>query len=156
MTMMECHHGVTESCSFKPLRAGRVPGAEHNGEIAMMVETVLSRSVRLIFAGSMAMVMSAASAQEAEAPAARVEVTGSRIPTANLEGPSPITVVTAKDIQAEGARSVESFLNNLPQVFANQGGSISNGASGTATAARSYWSTAGACPPAAHPTPQPT
>ncbi|WP_332878191.1 TonB-dependent receptor domain-containing protein [Massilia sp. S19_KUP03_FR1] len=78
--------------------------------------------------------MSAAAAQEAEAPpAARVEVTGSRIPTANLEGPSPITVVTAKDIQAEGARSVESFLNNLPQVFADQGGSISNGATGTAT-----------------------
>jgi len=101
--------------------------------ITMMVETVLSRSVRLIFAGSLAVVMSAASAQETEPPAARVEVTGSRIPTANLEGPSPITVVTAKDIQAEGARSVESFLNNLPQVFADQGGSISNGASGTAT-----------------------
>jgi len=77
--------------------------------------------------------MSAASAQEAEPAAARVEVTGSRIPTANLEGASPITVVSAKDIQAEGARSVESFLNNLPQVFADQGGSISNGATGTAT-----------------------
>lgn len=98
-----------------------------------MVETVLSRSVRLIFAGGMVMAMSAAAAQEAEPAVARVEVTGSRIPTANLEGPSPITVVTAKDIQAEGARSVESFLNNLPQVFADQGGSVSNGATGTAT-----------------------
>jgi outer membrane receptor protein involved in Fe transport len=99
----------------------------------MMVETVLSRSVRLIFAGGIAVVMSTASAQEAAPAPARVEVTGSRIPTANLEGPSPITVVSAKDIQAEGARSVESFLNNLPQVFADQGGSISNGATGTAT-----------------------
>jgi outer membrane receptor protein involved in Fe transport len=99
----------------------------------MMVETVLSRSVRMMFAGSIAVVMSTASAQEAEPPVARIEVTGSRIPTANLEGPSPITVVSAKDIQAEGARSVESFLNNLPQVFADQGGSISNGATGTAT-----------------------
>ncbi len=98
-----------------------------------MVETVISRSVRLIFTGSIAVVMSAATAQEAEPPVARIEVTGSRIPTANLEGPSPITVVSAKDIQAEGARSVESFLNNLPQVFADQGGSISNGATGTAT-----------------------
>lgn len=98
-----------------------------------MVETVLSRSVRLIFAGGMVMAMSAVAAQEAEPAVARVEVTGSRIPTANLEGPSPITVVTAKDIQAEGARSVESFLNNLPQVFADQGGSVSNGATGTAT-----------------------
>jgi iron complex outermembrane receptor protein len=99
----------------------------------MMVETVLSRSVRLIFAGGMVAAMSAAVAQETQPPVARVEVTGSRIPTANLDGPSPITVVTAKDIQTDGARSVESFLNNLPQVFADQGGTISNGASGTAT-----------------------
>jgi iron complex outermembrane receptor protein len=99
----------------------------------MMVETVLSRAVRLLFAGGVAVAASSASAQEAEPPAARIEVTGSRIPTANLEGPSPITVVTAKDIQAEGARSVESFLNNLPQVFADQGGSVSNGSTGTAT-----------------------
>lgn len=102
--------------------------------ITMMVETVLSRSVRLLFAGSVTMlVMSTASAQDTAPSASRVEVTGSRIPTANLEGPSPVTVVTAKDIQAEGARSVESFLNNLPQVFADQGGTISNGSTGTAT-----------------------
>lgn len=102
--------------------------------ITMMIETVLSRSVRLLFAGSVTvLVMSGASAQDTATPASRVEVTGSRIPTANLEGPSPVTVVTAKDIQAEGARSVESFLNNLPQVFADQGGTISNGSTGTAT-----------------------
>ncbi|WP_229463715.1 TonB-dependent receptor domain-containing protein [Massilia sp. 9I] len=63
----------------------------------------------------------------------RVEVTGSRIATANLESVSPVTVVSAKDIKLEGTRSVENLLNNLPQVFADQGGSISNGSSGTAT-----------------------
>ena len=63
----------------------------------------------------------------------RVEVTGSRIATANLESVSPVTVVGAKDIKLEGTRSVENLLNNLPQVFADQGGSISNGSSGTAT-----------------------
>jgi iron complex outermembrane receptor protein len=63
----------------------------------------------------------------------RVEVTGSRIATANLESTSPVTVVTAKDIKLEGVRSVENLLNNLPQVFADQGGSISNGSTGTAT-----------------------
>ena len=63
----------------------------------------------------------------------RVEVTGSRIPTANLEGVSPVTVMTAKEIGLDGVRSVENLLNNLPQVFADQGGTISNGASGTAT-----------------------
>lgn len=99
----------------------------------MMVETVLSRSVRLMFAGGMAMAMTSAYAQEAQAPMQRVEVTGSRIPVANLEGTSPITVMNAQEIKMDGVRSVENLLNNLPQVFADQGGTISNGSSGTAT-----------------------
>lgn len=98
-----------------------------------MVETVLSRSVRMICAGGMALGMTAAFAQEAAPVMQKVEVTGSRIPTANLEGPSPITVMSAKEIKMDGVRSVENLLNNLPQVFADQGGTISNGASGTAT-----------------------
>jgi iron complex outermembrane receptor protein len=106
------------------------------GKIDMMVETVLSRSVRLICAGGMVVAFSAAHAQDT-APATgepqRVEVTGSRIATANLESISPVTVVNAKDIKLEGVRSVESLLNNLPQVFADQGGSVSNGSTGTAT-----------------------
>jgi outer membrane receptor protein involved in Fe transport len=101
----------------------------------MFKETVLSRSVRLMFAGGMAMAVSAVSAQEAtpEQPMQRVEVTGSRIPTANLEGTSPVTVLGAKDIKTDGVRDVESLLNNLPQVFAAQTGSVVNGATGTAT-----------------------
>lgn len=95
----------------------------------MMMETVLSRSVRLICAGGMALGMTAAYAQEVQ----KVEITGSRIPTANLEGTSPITVLAAKDIKADGVRNVESLLNNLPQVFAAQTGSVANGATGTAT-----------------------
>ena len=63
----------------------------------------------------------------------RVEVTGSRIPSANLESTSPVSVVTAKEIRMDGVRSVENLLNNLPQVFADQGGTISNGSTGTAT-----------------------
>nr|WP_314545137.1 TonB-dependent receptor [uncultured Massilia sp.] len=77
--------------------------------------------------------MSSALAQEAGQQLQRVEVTGSRIPMANLEGTSPITVMSAQEIKMDGLRSVENLLNNLPQVFADQGGTISNGASGTAT-----------------------
>jgi outer membrane receptor protein involved in Fe transport len=100
----------------------------------MMAEKVLSRSVRLMFAGGMAVAMSSAVAQDGGTAAVqRVEVTGSRIPTANLEGTSPITVMNAQEIKMDGVRSVESLLNNLPQVFADQGGQVSNGASGTAT-----------------------
>ncbi|HVR92640.1 MAG TPA: TonB-dependent receptor, partial [Casimicrobiaceae bacterium] len=44
-----------------------------------------------------------------------------------------MTQVTATDIRIEGVNNVENLLNNLPQVFADQGGNISNGSSGTAT-----------------------
>lgn len=98
----------------------------------MMVETVLSRSVRMICAGGMALGMSAAYAQQAEV-IQKVEVTGSRIPSAALEGTSPVTVLSAKEIKTDGVRNVESLLNNLPQVFADQGGNVVNGSSGTAT-----------------------
>ncbi len=72
-------------------------------------------------------------AAKAEEKVDRIEVTGSRIPSANLESTSPITTIDAAAIKADGVRSVENLLNNLPQVFAAQGATISNGATGTAT-----------------------
>jgi outer membrane receptor protein involved in Fe transport len=63
----------------------------------------------------------------------KIEITGTRLPAPNLEGPSPVTVITAEDIKIEGTLNVESLLNNMPQVFADQNGTVSNGASGTAT-----------------------
>lgn len=95
-----------------------------------MVEKILSRSVRLMFTGGLVLGAQLAGAQEATQ---KVEITGSRIPTINVEGPSPITVLGAKDIKADGVRNVESLLNNLPQVFADQTGNVSNGSTGTAT-----------------------
>jgi iron complex outermembrane receptor protein len=107
----------------------------------MMAEKVLSKAVRLLFTGGMALGAGAAFAQEsttaaqdATASMARVEVTGSRIPMATaLEGTSPVTILGSKDIKTDGVRNVESLLNNLPQVFAAQTGSVVNGATGTAT-----------------------
>ena len=74
-----------------------------------------------------------AAAPKAEAKVDRIEVTGSRIPSANLESTSPITTIDAAAIKVDGLRSAENFLNNLPQVFASQGANVSNGATGTAT-----------------------
>ncbi|MFL6657294.1 MAG: TonB-dependent receptor domain-containing protein [Massilia sp.] len=98
----------------------------------MITETVLSRSIRLMFAGSLALGMQVATAQDAQV-IQKVEVTGSRIPTLNTEGASPVTVLSAKDIKIDGVRNVEDMLNNLPQVFASQGQAYSNGSTGTAT-----------------------
>ena len=102
----------------------------------MITETVLSRSIRLMFVSGLALGMSSANAQEA-APTGEVEkvvVTGSRIRVSTVtEGASPITVVGAADIKSDGVKNVENLMNNLPQVFADQGGSVSNGSTGTAT-----------------------
>ena len=62
-----------------------------------------------------------------------IVVTGSRIPRPELASASPVTVVGAAEIKQSGVTRVEDLLNALPQVFAGQGGSISNGATGIAT-----------------------
>jgi len=63
----------------------------------------------------------------------QIVVTGSRIPQPNIEGTSPVSVIGAQEVRLQGVTQVEDLINNLPQAFADQGGNISNGASGTAT-----------------------
>jgi len=63
----------------------------------------------------------------------RVEITGSRLKSFETESASPVVSISAESIKVEGVRSVEQLLNNLPQVFADYGGTVSNGATGTAT-----------------------
>jgi iron complex outermembrane receptor protein len=74
-----------------------------------------------------------AAAQTAAPAVSEVVVTGSRIPTPNLTSVSPVTAVNSQELKLEGTTNVESLLNNLPQVFAAQTSSVSNGATGTAT-----------------------
>ena len=97
-------------------------------QLSLAVLQALSLSVAVGVSGN-------AFAQQAAAPQTteKIEVTGTRIPPPNLEGASPVTVIDAQAIKVDGVRSVENLLNNLPQVVADQGGNISNGASGTAT-----------------------
>ena len=45
----------------------------------------------------------------------KVEVTGSRIPRAQIEGPAPITVITADQIKAAGFTSVPDLLRSVSQ-----------------------------------------
>ncbi|TWB38655.1 TonB-dependent receptor domain-containing protein [Nitrospirillum pindoramense] len=63
-----------------------------------------------------------------------IVITGSRIKTDSSVGISPVTTVDNQEIKLQGATRIEDVLNNLPQVFASQGGTISNGSTGTATA----------------------
>src|SRR5580704_8570823 len=69
---------------------------------------------------------------EAAAPVEEVVVTGSRLSTPNETSISPITTVSAVDLQQTGLTRVEDVLNNLPMVFAGMNSTTSNGADGTA------------------------
>jgi outer membrane cobalamin receptor len=91
----------------------------------------------LLLTGSAASALSlglapAAFAQEATGPVEKVTVTGTRIPQKNLITTSPVTQVTAADVDTQGVTRLEDLANELPQVFAAQNSTVSNGASGSA------------------------
>jgi iron complex outermembrane receptor protein len=103
-----------------------------------MMETVLSRSIRLICLGGVTLGMQAAYAQTAvtttEAPLQRVEVTGSRIRQVDLETAQPISVMTQEQIQKTGLVTVGDILNNMAAAgspdFSKGGALTSNRESG--------------------------
>src|SRR5471030_1301578 len=85
-----------------------------------MIEKKMSQSLRLIFSGGAAIVglsiFSLAQAQDA-APGApqlqRVEVTGSLIRRADVEGALPVQTVTHEDIQKLGVTTTDQLLSTL-------------------------------------------
>src|ERR1051326_2792310 len=103
----------------------------HRKKLSIAVTQALGAG---IFVG---MAAPAAFGQVTPAPAAgyqeKITVTGTRIPSPNLESTSPISIITQQDIAIEHPVSVENLINNMPQVFADQGNMLSNGASGTAS-----------------------
>src|SRR5690348_13377271 len=72
-----------------------------------------------------------AAAQQDEV--SEIVVTGTRIPSPNLESVSPVTAIGSAEIKAQGVTRVEDMVNSLPQAFAAQGAALSNGSTGTAT-----------------------
>ncbi|WP_372767843.1 TonB-dependent receptor [Pseudoalteromonas sp.] len=104
-----------------------------------MLNNKLAKAVRLAIAfGGASTAVFAANANAAEEQQAaeqveRIEVTGSRIKRTDMEGASPVTVMTAEEIKLSGYSRVEDILNQLPQIEAAETSFLSNGASGTAT-----------------------
>lgn len=84
-------------------------------------------------AGPLAMAQTAPASTAPAATVQEVVVTGSRVQTPNEVSISPITSVTALDIEQTGLTHVEDMLNNLPQVVSSQNSSLSISSDGTAT-----------------------
>ena len=98
-----------------------------------MMETIMSRSLRLMFSGTVAlgigMLAQPAFAQDTTtaAPVQRVEITGSSIRRVDAETPSPVQVLTSEDLKKSGFTSVADVLSNIT---ANGQGTLSQGFSG--------------------------
>ena len=75
----------------------------------------------------------AAAADAANGEVSEIVVTGTRIPSPNLTSIAPITTVGNADIKSQGITRIEDITTALPQVFAGQGSSVTNGSNGTAT-----------------------
>lgn len=97
----------------------------------MSTNQTLRRYVGTALAAGSAMLATTTQAQES--PIAEVVVTGSRIATPNLESISPVAAISSEQIRATGRVRVEDIINQMPQALADQGASVSNGATGTAT-----------------------
>jgi len=103
----------------------------------LRTQKIRNRLLSTTMIGGFAALAFAAPAMAQDAPASQdlddVIVTGSRIPQANLITTSPVTQVTGEDIDIAGVTRVEDLIAQLPQAFAAQNSTVSNGASGTAT-----------------------
>ncbi|KAB8066037.1 TonB-dependent receptor [Janthinobacterium violaceinigrum] len=103
----------------------------------MMIENVISRSLRLMFAGGMALSMHAAYAQEAtDGTMQRVEVTGSSIKRIASEASLPVQSFNQKDIKKTGVTTVTDFIQQIPamQGFSVAADSVGGGGGGVTTA----------------------
>ncbi|MDP3369962.1 MAG: TonB-dependent receptor [Brevundimonas sp.] len=103
----------------------------------MRTQKIRSRMLSTTMIGGFAALAFAAPAIAQDAPQSAelgdVVVTGSRIPQPNLVTTSPVTQLTGEDIKVAGVTRVEDLISQLPQAFAAQNSTVSNGASGTAT-----------------------
>ncbi|WP_246464506.1 TonB-dependent receptor domain-containing protein [Undibacterium seohonense] len=103
-----------------------------------MVEKMLSRSVRLMFIGGVAMgagILAQPAFAQDTAPQ-RIEITGSSIKRIAKEGALPVQTLSRKDIEQSGVTNVADLVAALPamQGFITSSASVNGGGSGVQTA----------------------
>jgi iron complex outermembrane receptor protein len=105
----------------------------------MMIETVLSRSLRLAFVGGLAGVVAmpamAQTAGSENQVVQRVEITGSSIKRLASETVLPVTVMRQEDIARTGATTAQDLVNLIPGNFGGNVAANNVGATGVASTA---------------------
>jgi outer membrane receptor protein involved in Fe transport len=74
-----------------------------------------------------------ARAEQAVEKGERIEVTGSRLASSDVESASPIAIIKAEELKIDGFPTLELILANWPQIYTDYGNRINNGQSGAAT-----------------------
>lgn len=101
-----------------------------------MRETVLSQSLRVMFACGMAGLLTGqVKAQQAEPPLQKIEVTGSSIKRLAAETAAPLTVIKAEEFVKQGLTTAQEVLNKLPsnQSVLGSGNAVGGNRSGLPT-----------------------
>ncbi|ELX12903.1 TonB-dependent receptor [Janthinobacterium sp. HH01] len=102
----------------------------------MMMETVISRSLRLMFSGGAALIGAGLLTQPVFAQDTpviqRVEITGSSVKRVDAETSLPVQVVTKADIARTGATSTEELLQSI-SAFSSAGGTSNATGAGSST-----------------------
>lgn len=100
----------------------------------MIKEKMLSRSVRLMFSGTVLLGMASVSPTAfAQEKVESIVVTGTRITTPGSTSNSPIYSVGAEEIKSAQPVAVEEFFKNLPAAVPAIGPATNNGTGGAAT-----------------------
>lgn len=105
---------------MRAVHSRNVNGGQASLEADTFFSRILMRKQAMAWSIQLAL-MGVAAAAGAQTPAPgvqqldTVQVTGSRIPRAQVEGPAPVTVITAEQIQASGFTSVPDVLRSMTQ-----------------------------------------
>ena len=99
----------------------------------MIVEKLLSRSVRLMFSGTVLLGIGASPVALAQEKIESVTVTGTRITSPGTTSNSPIYSIGAEEIKSAQPVAVEEFFKNLPAAVPAIGAGTNNGSGGAAT-----------------------
>lgn len=83
------------------------------------------------------MLTAVSNAQEPSAEVESIVITGSRIARDGYNAPTPVSVLSTEDIQADAPASIADFVNTLPSVkgsstATSSSGALSSGAAGIA------------------------
>jgi iron complex outermembrane receptor protein len=115
------------------LRASGVPATGPSAEAAPGALAISDAGVPGAAPGGVNTAAPAGGQALDDASVVRVEITGTRLKRVEVDGPTPVNVYTAKDIEQSGQPNLERFLSSLNEVSASAGEGVAGATGGQGT-----------------------